>query len=97
MINATMRSYTYSTLGPVDEYGIPTLIPASGTIKLSINISSQSVQDNINYQNCNYVGLTMDKSINDNMVINFGTEKLKVQYVNPMGRYTQVFLKTYEY
>lgn len=93
MINATMRDYTYSTLGPNDEYGIPTLIPASGTIKLSINISSQSVQENINYQKCNYIGLSTNKSINDQMVIDYGKEKLKVQYVNPMGRYTQVFLK----
>lgn len=93
MINANMRDYTYSTLGSIDEYGVQTLTPASGTIKLSINISSQSIQDNINYQNCNYVGLTMNKSINDKIVIDYGEEKLKVQYVNPLGRYAQVFLK----
>ena len=93
MINATMHDYTYSTLGPNDEYGIPTLIPASGTIKLSIYISNQTTQENINYQNCNYVGLTKNKSINDKMVIDYGEEKLKVQYVNPLGRYIQVFLK----
>ena len=94
MINANMRDYTYSTLGPNDKYGIATLIPASGTIKLSINISNQATQENINYLNCNYIGLTMNKSINDKMVIDYGEEKLKVMYVNPMGRYAQVFLKS---
>lgn len=94
MISTNMRTYNYSTLGDKDAYAIPTLSnEPSGTIKMAIYISSQSIQENINYQDCNYVGLTTDQSVNDKMVIHFDSEKLKVLYINPHGKYKQVFLK----
>lgn len=94
MITTDMRTYSYFTFGEKNGYGQPTLsVEPKGTIKMAINISSQSTQDNINYQDCNYVGLTMDKSVNDNFVIQYGEEKLKVLYTNPRGRYIQVYLK----
>ena len=94
MIMTDMRAYNYFTLGEKNAYGQPiTSDEVKGTIKMAINISSQSVQDNINYKDCSYVGLTTDKSVNDKMVIQYGQEKLKVQYVNPKGRFIQVFLK----
>lgn len=96
MINTQMRLYDYFTLGEADEYGQVT-IPGEdaaplGKIKMAINITSQSVQDNINYQDCNYIGLTM-AAVTDKFVIKFGEERLKVLYVNPIGRMKQVFLK----
>lgn len=94
MITADMRAYNYSTLGDKDAYGQATANgEVKGTIKMAINISSQGVQDNINYKDCSYVGLTTDKSVNDKMIIHYGSEKLKVQYINPKGRYIQVYLK----
>ena len=94
MITTDMRTYSYFTLGDDNGYGQPVISQEpKGTIKMAINISSQSVQDNINYQDCNYVGLTMNKSVNDTFVIQYGEEKLKVLYINPRGRYTQVYLK----
>ena len=94
MINTDIRAYDYFTLGDKDGYGQPAVsTEVSGTIKMAINISSQSIQDNINYKDCSYIGLTTDKSVNDKMVIQYGEEKLKVQYINPRGRYIQVFLK----
>ena len=93
MINTDMRTYNYFTLGDDNGYGQPTISQEpQGTIKMAINMSSQSVQDNINFIDCNYVGLTMDKP-EDNYVIQYGEEKLKVQYINPRGRYTLVYLK----
>ena len=93
MINAAMRTYNYSTFGAKDAYGQTiTSGEVVGTIKMAISISSQSVQDNINYQDCNYVGLTMAE-LDDSYVIHYGSEKLKVLYVNPFGRYKQVYLK----
>ena len=94
MIMTDMRAYNYSTFGEKDAYG-QTIANSevAGTIKMAINISSQSVQDNINYKDCSYIGLTTDKSVNDKMVIQYGSEKLKVQYINPKGRFIQVFLK----
>lgn len=92
MINADMRSYNYFTFGEPDSYGQPQLSQeAQGTIKMAINISSQSVQDNINYKDCSYVGLT-HSSLDDSYVIQYGDKKLKVLYVNPKGRLKQVFL-----
>lgn len=95
MINADMRLYDYFTLGDDNSYGQPQLpgpdaVP-KGQVKMAINISSQSVQDNINYQDAQYVGLT-HANIDDTYIIAFGDKRLKVLYVNPKGRWKQVFL-----
>lgn len=93
MINADMRLYDYFTFGERDEYGQPVLSEDPvGTIKMAINLTSQAIQDNINYKDSQYMGLTF-KQIDDSYVIQFGNEKLKVLYVNPYGRYFQVFMK----
>ena len=60
---------------------------------MAINISSQSIQDNILFKDCTYIGLTSDANVNDSYVIKYGKEQLKVLYVNPKGRLKQVFLK----
>ena len=92
MINANMRLYDYYTYGTSSEYGQAQLSTApTGTVKMAINISSQSIQDNINYKDANYVGLTY-ALLDDTCVIQYGDKKLKVLYVNPMGRLKQVFL-----
>ena len=93
MINTDMRLYNYFTFGADDGYGMPTLSSTpEGQIKMAINISSQATQDNILFKDCTYVGLTL-ADISDSYVIEYGNNKLKVLYVNPRGRYKQVFLK----
>lgn len=92
MINTDFRKYSFFTLGDIDEYGQPQTTPeAQGTITMAIYITSQSVQDNINYSNAQYVGLTQN-NVNDTYIIEYENKKLKVLYVNPKGRYKQVFL-----
>jgi hypothetical protein len=92
MITTDMRFYDYFTFGSEDEYGQETLSTEPvGKVKMAINITSQSVQDNINYKNSQYIGLTHAK-VDDTYVIQYGEERLKVLYVNPLGRYNQVFL-----
>lgn len=92
MIYSNMRSYDYFTFGTLDGYGQPQLSKEKqGTIRISIYLTSQAIQDNINYQNANYVGLTFE-DVNDTYVIQYGDERLKVLYVNPVGRYKQVFM-----
>ena len=59
---------------------------------MAINLTSQSVQDNINYKDANYMGLTHAK-VDDTYIIQYGEERLKVLYVNPFGRLNQVFMK----
>ena len=94
MINADMRLYEYYTYGALDAYGQETISDTpQGSIRMAIYISSQSVQDNINYLGSSYVGMTYDKGVNDSYVIKYGDEKLKVQYVNSQGRFIQVFLQ----
>jgi hypothetical protein len=88
-----MKTYNYFTFGAIDAYGQPGLSDEpAGQVKMAINISSQSVVDNINYKDATYTGLTLAK-VDDSYVIEYGNERLKVLYVNPMGRYKQVFLK----
>lgn len=96
MINANMRLYDYFTLGAKDAYGQATLPKLTdepiGQIKIAIYESSQSVQDNINYKDCNYIGLTQNE-VDDKMIIAYKNKRLKVLTVNSQGRYKQVFLK----
>lgn len=93
MINSQMKLYNYFLYGVKDEYGQLSLSnTASGKVKIAINISSQSIQDNILYKDCSYIGLTHDANINDKYVIEYNGKKLKVLYINPIGRYKQVFM-----
>jgi len=95
MINTNMRLYDYFTLGPV-VMGQPQLPSADaepeGQIKMAINISNQSVQDNINYKDAQYVGLT-HAEVDDTYIIQYEDERLKVLYINDKGRLKQVFMK----
>lgn len=88
-----MRAYNYFTYGDDDSYGMPTITEETqGKIKIAIYTTSQAVQDNINYSGANYVGFTNDKNITDKYVIDYNGKKLKVLYINPKGRYKQVYL-----
>lgn len=92
MINAQMTEYKYF-IYKENEYGEEVQSSSSaGTILMAINLVNKEVTDNILYTNANYIGLTLDNSITDKFVIEYGKEKLKVLYVNPQGRYKQVFM-----
>jgi hypothetical protein len=89
-----MRLYNYFTFGDDDGYGMSQLsTEPKGQIKMSINISSQATQDNILFKDCTYVGLTQDANVDDTYVIDYEKGRLKVLYINPQGRFKQVFLK----
>ena len=90
-----MKIYDYFVYGDKDAYGQPQLSEdVKGQVKMAVYVSSKSVQDNINYQNANYVGLTNDRNIDDSCVIQYGTERLKVLYTVDAGarHYMQVFM-----
>lgn len=97
MIHNNMRYYDYWLISYNENYGqevIPNDDTApTGKVKLSIYPTSTGTQENILYANCSYVGLTSDAEINDKYIIQYGTERLKVMYKQPIGRYKQVFLK----
>ena len=95
MINADMRIYDFYTLGKDNGYGQAAISSEpQGKIKIAINITSQSIQDNIVYKKAEYIGLTQEE-VNDTYIIVYGDELLKVTYVNPKGRYKQVYLVKY--
>ena len=97
MINTDFRTYNYYTFGEDDKYGMPTLSAEPvGQIKMAIYISSQSIQDNILYRDCSYIGFTHNKKIDDSYVIEYEGKKLKVLYINSKGRIRQIYLKGME-
>lgn len=92
MFNKDMRNYDYFIFGVLDEYGQPQLsADVAGTCRMAIYTTSQSVQDNINYKQAAYIGLT-HSLLDDTCVIAYGDKKLKVLYIQPKGRYKQVFM-----
>ncbi len=92
MINANMRDYNYYLYGDSNGYGQPTLSKeVQGTIKMSIDTTTQDIQGNVNYKEAKYIGLT-HADVTDKMVIQYGDEKIKVLYVQPKGRYKQAFM-----
>lgn len=93
MINTDARFYEYLLYGDDNGYGQPQLgEEVAGTVKMAINIASQTVVDSILYKDCSYIGLTHAK-VDDTYVILYEGKKLKVMYVNPKGRFKQVFMK----
>lgn len=93
MINRDRASYNFFTFGELDEYGQPQLSKEPvGAIEMTINLTSQNLTNNVKYSQASYIGLTKDANVNDTYVIEFGAQKLKVLYVNPFGRYKQVFM-----
>lgn len=96
MISTMFRRYSYFTIGAKNAAG-QTIMPSKdavpeGTIMMAINLTSQSIQDNINYKGAQYMGLTHAK-VDDTYVIQYGEERLKVLYVNSAGRLNQVFME----
>lgn len=94
MINSNMREYNYFLYTDNDGYGQANVTDeVQGTVKMSIHNTTTSTQDNILYKDATYLGLTLDKAVDDTYVIEYGKERLKVLYIVPQGRYRQVFLK----
>lgn len=93
MIYADMRYYDFLTFGELNDYGQPTISEEPvGQVKMAIYTVSQSTQDNVLYENATYSGLTNDAEIDDKYIILDGEERLKVLYVQPRGRYKQVYM-----
>lgn len=91
MINTNMREYSYYTLAELDAYGQEILGDEVGTIKMSINHISTSIQESISYSGSTYFGLTKAE-VNDTFIIQYGKTRLKVLHVIPGSRYNQVFM-----
>ena len=92
MINAQMTEYRYYPMKE-NEYSQAVIDEGSfGTILMAINFINQAVSDNPLYTNYTYIGFTLYKDISDIHSVEYGNQKHKVLYVNPMGRYKQVYM-----
>ena len=92
MINLEMRNYSYYTLGANDAYGQPQLseVPV-GEINMAIYPINHSIGDNVLYSNATYMGLTMER-VSDKFIFEYRDMRLKVLYVQELGRFKQVYL-----
>lgn len=94
MISRKFESYPYYKYDSNNKYGQLTLSDSpAGAVNMAIFTTSQSIQDNINYKDANYLGLTYSNLLDDTCVIQYGDKKLKVLYVNAEGRVKQIFLQ----
>ena len=94
MINSQTKEYSYYLLPEKNSLGQQVLAQDAapdGVIKMSITETGKGISDNKLYLNATYIGLTF-APINENYIIQYGEERLKVLYTTPSTRYTQVFL-----
>lgn len=96
MVNTNMRTYDYYTLSDTtNDYGEETISTTKqGQVKLSINLLNKQMEDSVLYAGSSYVGITME-NVNDKMIIEFNGSKLKILYINDLGRYKQVYMAVY--
>lgn len=102
MIERNMNTYNYYTLSnTLDAYGQHTVsfnadnsTPAQ--VVMAIFLTGKQTQDNINYAEAKYIGLTSDTNINTTCIVKYGNKYLKVLFVYPEGRLRQVFMTDYE-
>lgn len=99
MIAPSMREYEFYKYSEPNGYGQQTLIKdengqplVQGTVKMAINLTTQSTQDSVTYHNAQFFALTHDKRVDDTFVIQYGKTRLKVLFVASGGRYRQVYL-----
>lgn len=97
MINSNFREYQYFKLQETQlgQQVLPKDAQPIGAVKLAVYLTSQSIQDNINYKNAQYMALTHSSLLDSSNIIQYGDKKLKVLYINPYGRMKQVFLSEY--
>ena len=92
MICNDMRLYNYYTYSGKDAYAQPKLSAEPvGQARIAIYLSTQSVQDNINYSSATYVGLT-NALLDDSCVIDYEGKKLKVLYIDTRSRFKQLYM-----
>lgn len=84
-----MKQYNYRTCEVFDEYGDAVISnDVKGTIKMCINVISQN---NELFDGSTFLGLTQAE-VNNTYVIEYEDLKLRVLYVQPKGRYKQVYM-----
>lgn len=90
---SNQKLYNYYLIENNDEYGTSDVsIEIKGQVKMNINLTNQQISDDAIYKNAQFIGLTLDKDINENYIIEHEEMLLKVLYINKKGRYKQIYL-----
>lgn len=95
MINREMRpAAVLSYEDSLDEYGQSnTGVPTERMIELTLRIHQHTKVEDIRFNEVTHSALTFDKSIIDANKIRIGDDTYSIEFVNPEGRLTQLFLK----
>lgn len=95
MINREMRPAAVLTYGDsVDEYGqINAGVPTERMIEITLRLYQHTKVEDIRFNEVTHSALTVDKTITDANKIRVDNAIYSIEFVNPEGRLTQVFLK----
>ena len=95
MINTTFNDYDYYVFSQSEnDYGEKTISTTkAGSVSIAIYLYTQNITSNIKYKDAQYIGLIESTNIKESCVIAYGDKKLKVLYVNPVGRWQQVYMQ----
>lgn len=93
MINREFRKCALRHYAGEDEYGQQlAFVESERPIEATFNIYTHGETADIRFQDITHISLTKDKEICDADTLTFDGVEYKVQFVNPYGRLTQVFL-----
>lgn len=94
MINATFREYSlqqYRTR--LDAFGVPSPQAVAAKVTMAIFLNNERNVANPMYVEADYVGLTFNKSIDVDCIVEYGNELLKVTHKHKAGKYYQVWME----
>lgn len=94
MINRVLKEAQVINKYSKDEYGQRhSSLASSHTISITFGLYEHNMSNDIRYADCKYVGLTKDTTLTDNDYLLIDGKEYKVQFINPFGRWVQVFMK----
>ena len=94
MINRQLQTVKVISKSGKDEYGQRHIDETAPRFTfLTIGLYEHSQNSDIRYADCKYVGLTKDTTLTDNDYLVYEGKEHKSEFINPYGRWVQVFFK----
>lgn len=95
MVNREMRKVSLISFEPgADKFGQQmTKEKEVKEIQMTFGLYSHQADESPLYQNVNYFGLTREKNVADNQIIEIDGKQHKILFVNNFSRLTQVFME----
>lgn len=99
MINRELRPALLLTYdSDIDDYGQVKQNPPieQREIEATLRIYQHSKVEDVRFNDVTHIALTLDKDITEANRLQIGSTLYSIEFVNPEGRMTQVFLKRYK-